>query len=463
MEQYDVIIVGAGPAGIFAAMTLKEDHPDLKVAIFEKGNPIEKRICPKRRTGKCVGCRPCNITTGFAGAGAFSDGKLSLSPDVGGELAEVLGYGETQDLIREVDQVYLRFGAGEQVYGLDQPDKIRAIRKKAIENDLKLIECPIRHLGTEVGFGIYQKIEKHIVEELGVTIHFRTPITGFIIEGGQVKGVRTAEGEARGDKVLVAVGREGSQWLSDQCDRNDIAADVGKVDIGVRLETRNEIMEEINQCLYEGKLVYYTPTFDDCVRTFCSNPGGIVSTEYYDGDLAVVNGHGYKAQDKKTDNTNFALLVSKGFTKPFNEPLSYGRHIAHLANMLTGGRILVQRYGDFTRGRRTTEARMTRSNIVPTLADAVPGDLGLVLPYRIMKDIDEMIVALDKVSPGLASEETLLYGVEVKFYSNRIAVDKRFQTNVEELYVMGDGAGITRGLMQASANGVYVARHLFDE
>jgi len=254
MEQYDVIIVGGRAGGHFCGHDPEGGSSRFEGGHFEKGNPIEKRICPKRRTGSAWAAGPATSPPAFAGAGAFSDGKLSLSPDVGGELAEVLGYGETQDLIREVDQVYLRFGAGEQVYGLDQPDKIRAIRKKAIENDLKLIECPIRHLGTEVGFGIYQKIEKHIVEELGVTIHFRTPITGFIIEGGQVKGVRTAEGEARGDKVLVAVGREGSQWLSDQCDRNDIAADVGKVDIGVRLETRNEIMEEINQCLVRGQV-----------------------------------------------------------------------------------------------------------------------------------------------------------------------------------------------------------------
>jgi uncharacterized FAD-dependent dehydrogenase len=458
--KYNVIIVGAGPAGIFAAMELKRRDPALKLALLEKGRPIEKRKCPKRLSGVCAGCKPCNITTGFAGAGAFSDGKLSLSPEVGGELPEIIGTEAVRELISYVDEIYLSYGADPHVYGVGDPAKIAAIRRKAIENDLKLVSCPVRHMGTEVGSTIYARIQKDLMDADGIDIRFNTPVTDLLVEEDRVTGVRTVEGELLADKVLVAVGREGSQWLSDLCRAHGIATTVGKVDIGVRLETRNEIMEEINDCLYEGKLKYYTPTFDDAVRTFCSNPGGVVSTEYYDGNLAVVNGHSYKAESMKTDNTNFALLVSKGFTRPFNEPISYGRHIAELANMLTDHKILVQRYGDFIRGRRTTEERLMRSNIEPTLKDAVPGDLGLVLPYRIMKDIDEMIVALDKVTPGLASEETLLYGVEVKFYSNRVSVDSDFKTNLENLWVMGDGAGITRGLMQASANGVYVARRI---
>ncbi len=464
MNSYDVIIIGAGPAGIFAALELKKNKPDLKVLMLEKGNAMKKRICPKRKTNVCIGCKPCNITTGFAGAGAYSDGKLSLSPDVGGELPEIIGYQKTKELISYVDDHYIQFGADPKVHGLDNPEKIRNIRTKAIKANLKLIECPIRHMGTEVGYEIYGSIEKHLIEELGVEIRFRTPAKSLIVEGGKAIGVVTEKDEAfYGENVLVAIGRDGSEWFKTMCDTYEISTEVGKVDIGVRVETRNEIMEEINESLYEGKLVYYTPTFDDKVRTFCSNPGGVVSTEIYDNNLAVVNGHSYKAKELKTDNTNFALLVSKGFTKPFNAPIAYGQHIASLGNMLTGNKILVQRYGDFMRGRRTDGERLYRNNIVPTLLDAVPGDLGLVLPYRIMKDIDEMIQALDQVSPGLASEETLLYGVEVKFYSNKVLIDDRFETNIQNLYVLGDGAGITRGLMQASANGVYVAHCLLEK
>ncbi len=461
--KYDVIIIGAGPGGIFAAMELAKKNKELKILMLEKGNSIEKRICPKRQTNVCIGCKPCNITTGFAGAGAYSDGKLSLSPDVGGELPEYIGYNTTVDLIKYVDDLYIEFGADKRVHGLDDPDKIRDIRTKAIQSNLKLIECPVRHMGTEVGYTIYQRIQNYLINDLGIDIKFRTPVQSLVVEDNAVVGV-VAKGETyRADKVLVAVGRDGSEWFTSMCEEYKVETKVGKIDIGVRLETRNEVMQEINEALYEGKLVYYTPTFDDSVRTFCSNPGGVVSTEYYDNQLAVVNGHSYKSDNLKTHNTNFALLVSKSFTEPFKEAVAYGKHIAGLGNMLTGNKIMVQRYGDFLRGRRTTEERLMRNNIRPTLIDAVPGDLCLVLPYRIMKDIVEMIQALDHVSPGLASDETLLYGVEVKFYSNKVTVDKNFQSSIKNLYVLGDGAGVTRGLMQASANGVYVARNLYNE
>lgn len=461
--KYDVIIIGAGPGGIFAAMDLAKKNKELKILMLEKGNSIEKRICPKRQTNVCIGCKPCNITTGFAGAGAYSDGKLSLSPDVGGELPEYIGYNTTVDLIKYVDDLYIEFGADKRVHGLDDPDKIRDIRTKAIQSNLKLIECPVRHMGTEVGYTIYQRIQNYLINDLGIDIKFRSPVQSLVVEDNAVVGV-VAKGETyRADKVLVAVGRDGSEWFTSMCEEYKVETKVGKIDIGVRLETRNEVMQEINEALYEGKLVYYTPTFDDSVRTFCSNPGGVVSTEYYDNQLAVVNGHSYKSDNLKTHNTNFALLVSKSFTEPFKEAVAYGKHIAGLGNMLTGNKIMVQRYGDFLRGRRTTEERLMRNNIRPTLIDAVPGDLCLVLPYRIMKDIVEMIQALDHVSPGLASDETLLYGVEVKFYSNKVTVDKNFQSSIKNLYVLGDGAGVTRGLMQASANGVYVARNLYNE
>ncbi len=457
--KYDLIIIGAGPCGIFTALELKKNNPDSSILILEKGNSIKKRICPKRKTGICIGCKPCNITTGFAGAGAYSDGKLSLSPDVGGTLPEYLGYEETQKLINYVDETYIKFGADDKIYGIDKEDEIRNIRKKAINANLKLVECPIRHMGTEEGYNIYFRIQEYL-EKIGVEMKFRNPVKDLILnEAGSIKGVM-ADQEYLSDKVVAAVGREGSDWLKDICVKHNIKTEVGDVDIGVRVETRNEVMEELNNAMYESKLVYYTPTFDDKVRTFCSNPGGEVSTEIYEGNLAVVNGHSYKSDDLKSSNTNFALLVSKHFTEPFNSPIEYGMHIARLGNMLSGNKVLVQRYGDFKRGRRTTGERLVRNNIIPTLKDAVPGDLSLVLPYRIMKSLDEMIIALDVVSPGLASDETLLYGVEVKFYSNRVIIDKDFQTNIKGLYVGGDGAGITRGLMQASVNGVVLANIL---
>lgn len=457
--NYDIIIVGAGPCGIFTALELKKLNPKKKILILEKGNSIRKRICPKRKTGLCINCKPCNITTGFAGAGAYSDGKLSLSPDVGGNLPIYIGYEETKILIDYVDEIYLNFGADKKIYGIDKEEEIREIRKKAIISNLKLVECPIRHMGTEEGYEIYSKIEEHL-KNIGVNLSYRNPVKDIILdENRNIKGV-LADKEYFSDKVVISAGREGSDWLRNICIKHGIDTETGDVDIGVRVETRNEIMEELNEAMYESKLIYYAPTFDDKVRTFCSNPNGEVSTEYYDGGLAVVNGHSYKSNSLKTENTNFALLVTKHFTKPFNSPIEYGMHIAKLGNILSGNKVLVQRYGDFKRGRRTTEDRLYRNNIIPTLKDAVPGDLSLVLPYRILKSIDDMLIALDNVTPGIASDETLLYGVEVKFYSNKVLTNKEFQTNIKGLYVGGDGAGITRGLMQASVNGVILGRIL---
>ena len=462
MEQnrYDVIIIGAGPSGIFCAYELKRQRPELKVLMIEKGRAIEKRQCPKRKTNVCMGCRPCSITTGFAGAGAFSDGKLSLSPDVGGNLPEILGYDKALELIRESDEIYLKFGADTKVYGVDKEKEIREIRRKAINANLKLIECPIRHLGTEEGYKIYERLQRHL-EAQGVEMQFMTMVTEINMEDGAVRSVTTDKGETwYADEVVAAVGREGADWFSHICNDHGIETQVGTVDIGVRVEVRDEVMKFLNENLYEAKLVYYTPTFDDKVRTFCTNPSGEVATEYYEHGLAVVNGHAYKSKEYKTSNTNFALLVSKNFTKPFNEPIEYGKHIAQLSNMLCGGKIMVQTFGDFQRGRRTTEERLCRNNLIPTLKDAVPGDLSLVFPYRIMLDIKEMLLALDKVTPGIASDETLLYGVEVKFYSNKVVVNKDFETSVKGLRAIGDGASVTRGLQQASANGLSVARSI---
>ncbi len=458
--NFDVIIIGAGPSGIFCAYELIEKKPDLKILMIEKGRPIEKRVCPKRKTKVCVGCKPCSITTGFAGAGAFSDGKLSLSPDVGGHLPDILGYEQATMLIQESDNIYLKFGADTNVYGVDKQKEIEEIRRKAIQANLKLIECPIRHLGTEEGYKIYTRLQEHLLAQ-GVHMEFNTMVKNILIENGQAVGVVTDKDDTfAAPEIVAAIGREGSDWFSHICGEHDIETQVGTVDIGVRVEVRDEIMEFLNKNLYEAKLVYYTPTFDDKVRTFCTNPSGEVATEYYENGLAVVNGHAYKSQEYKTRNTNFALLVSKNFTKPFKTPIEYGKHIAQLSNMLCDGKILVQTFGDFQRGRRTTEERLCRNNLIPTLKDAVPGDLSLVFPHRIMVDIKEMLLALDKVTPGIASDETLLYGVEVKFYSNKVVVNTDFETSISGLRAIGDGASVTRGLQQASANGISVARSI---
>ncbi|UWP58653.1 NAD(P)/FAD-dependent oxidoreductase [Ruminococcus gauvreauii] len=459
-NKYDVIIIGAGPSGIFCAYTLIQENPGLKILMIEKGRAIENRSCPKRRTQKCMGCSPCSITTGFAGAGAFSDGKLSLSPDVGGNLPEILGYEKTVQLLKESDDIYLKFGADSKVYGLDKEKELREIRKKAINANLKLVECPIRHLGTEEGYKIYQRLEDHLLSQ-GIQVKFNTMVTDITIEEGCAKNVVTQDGEIyQADEIVASVGREGADWLSHVCRDHGIETEVGTVDIGVRVEVRDEVMEFLNKNLYEAKLIYYTPTFDDKVRTFCTNPSGEVATEYYEHGLAVVNGHAYKSAEYKTNNTNFALLVSKNFTKPFKTPIEYGKAVAQLSNMLCDGKIMVQTFGDLRRGRRTTEERLCRNNLIPTLKDSVPGDLSLVLPHRIMVDISEMIMALDKVTPGIASDETLLYGVEVKFYSNKVVVDRDFQTSISGLRAIGDGASVTRGLQQASANGISAARSI---
>lgn len=464
MDRYDVLIIGAGPSGAFTAYEIIKKKPNAKILMIEKGRPIEKRVCPKRDTNVCVNCKPsCRITTGFSGAGAFSDGKLSLSTDVGGTLDEVVGKSKAQTLIDYVDSIYLSFGATKDVHGEFQTPEIEAIRKSAIENNLKLIDCPIRHLGTEESYKIYKQLQDHLIEN-GVTILFDTAVTNFEkdkktgkISKVLTKNLKTNTNEIyQADHIVSAVGREGSQWFKSLCDAHDVKTKVGTVDIGVRVEVRDEVMKFLNENLYESKLIYYTKTFDDKVRVFCSNPSGEVSTEYYDDGLAVVNGHAYKSKDLKTKNTNFALLVSLNMTEPFDDPIAYGKNIAKLGNQLAGNRILVQRYGDLLRGRRTTEERLYRNNITPTLKDAVPGDLSLVLPYRVMQDLKEMIETLDGVAPGMANDETLLYGVEVKFYSNKVCINEKCQTSIDNLYAIGDGAGITRGLSQASAMGAYL-------
>lgn len=475
MNSYDIIIVGAGPSGVFCAYKLITENPKLKIIILEKGRSIENRKCPKRVTGKCVNCNPCNITTGFSGAGAFSDGKLTLaSSETGGNLSELIPEEEVKRLVKETDDIYLSFGADTTLYGVDNKDDIQKIRTKAIQSNMKLVESPIRHLGTEASYEIYGKIEKKL-KELGVEIKFNTSVVDIMtvtnkaqiangVDKTRVTGVICADwSKYYADTVIVGAGREGSVWFKGICEKHHIKSVPGTVDIGVRVECRNEVMEELNK-LYESKLIYRTPTYSDKVRTFCQNPSGEVAMENYnlpDGShIVTVNGHAYKGKEHKTNNTNFALLVSKNFTEPFKEPLEYGVVYAKAANMLAGGTVLVQTYGDIKRGRRSTKERMQYGNVVPTMKDAEPGDLSLVLPHRIMVDIIEMIEALDKIAPGIANDETLLYGIEVKFYSNKVLINKECETNIHGLYAIGDSSSWTRGLSMASSMGILVAESL---
>ena len=466
-KDYDVIIVGAGPSGIFTAYETKKNQPEAAILLIEKGHSIEKRKCPKRKTGICANCSPCNITTGFSGGGSFSDGKLSINEDgeIGGDLAQYIGLEKFRKILHYTDALYVGFGADPTIYGNVKSVTVDAIRRSAIQAHMKLIDSGVRHMGTEKAYDIYSRIQKEL-EKLGIDMLFDTLVKDFVIETRpdgekQVLGVMTLDGQRiNAGRVVVGIGREGSEWLNTICKRYGINSKVGPGDIGVRVDTDAAITAEIDTTRYEAKLIYYTPTFEDKVRTFCWNPRGEVAEEKYGDSLAVVNGHSYKDEALKTGNTNFALLVSKNFTQPFKTPIEYGRYIAEMGNMLSGNKVLVQRYGDLKRGRRTTMERLSKNIVRPTLKDAVPGDLSLVLPYRIMQDIMETIEGLERVMPGLAGDSTLIYGVEVKFYSNRIVVDKHFQTNIHNLHVLGDGAGLTRGLMQASMNGVCMGRIL---
>ncbi len=454
-NEFDVIIIGAGPAGIFAALELSE-KTDLRVAILDRGADIDKRICPIREHGgKCRSCQPCAILDGWGGAGAFSDGKLTLSPAVGGHLAEILGEKSAVDLIREVDGIYRRFGAPKTVHGT-YSDEIEDLEKRAVGAELRFISVPIRHMGTERCVDIMRGMRDALLER-GVSIHTRTPVAQIITENGKVVGVETESGErVAAEMVITAPGRGGAAWLEAMSKKLGLSLARNPVDLGVRVELPASILEPITRLVYESKFLYYSRAFDDRVRTFCMCPYGEVSTEFA-GDVMTVNGHSFAKH--KTSNTNFAILVSKNFTEPFDDPIIYGKSIARLANLLSGG-IMVQRLCDLEAGRRTNAQRLERSVIKPTLPSATPGDLNLVLPYRYVVNILEMLHALDEIAPGVASRYTLLYGVEVKFYSNRLKLTPQLETEVENLFACGDGAGVTRGLIQASASGVVAAREI---
>lgn len=459
----DVLIIGAGPAGIFTAIEMIRKGTKKSILIVEKGQPIEKRSCPKAKTNKCMNCKPyCHITTGFSGAGAFSDGKLSLSPDVGGDFPALVGEDTVQELISYADGIYLEFGADTHVEGVDNDEEVKKIRMRAIQAGLKLVDCPIRHLGTEKAQDIYYSIEQYLLQN-GVEMMFGYECRNLILDGSECKGAIIAkngvETEIEATDVVVATGRRGAEWLEHLCSEHGIAHEPGTVDIGVRVEVRNEIMEKVNEVLYESKLIGYPQPFKNKVRTFCQNPGGFVAQENYDNDLAVVNGHSYK--ELKSSNTNLAILVSHNFSVPFNQPIEYAQKVGELSNMLGAGHILVQRFGDILDGKRTWQKELNQSNLKPTLPDAVAGDITAAIPYRAMVNIINFIKALDHVVPGFASAETLLYAPELKFYSNRVRMDENLNTSIKGLYCLGDSSGWTRGLMMASAMGVYMGRRIY--
>ena len=458
----NILIIGAGPAGIFTALELLKLGSKDSITIVEQGRLIEKRSCPKSKTKECVRCKPyCNITSGFSGAGAFSDGKLSLNcGEVGGDLPSLIGEQIAQDFVDYTDKVYLEFGADTHVEGAFQTDEIKEIRKRATIAGLKLANCPIRHLGTEKAHELYFNIEKYLIEN-GVKIIPETTCSDIIIENGECKGAVVGGKEMFADVVVVATGRKGADWLDEMCRAHGVGREAGVVDIGVRVECRNEIMEQVNNALYEAKLIGYPKPFCNKVRTFCQNPGGFVAQENYDNNLAVVNGHSFK--DLKSDNTNLAILCSHKFTHPFDDPIAYAKKVGEMVNMLGDDHILVQRLGDIKAGKRTWQEELSKTNLKPTLTDAVAGDITAAIPYRTMTNILNFIELMDKVVPGFASDETLLYAPELKFYSNRVKMDKNLNTNVKNLHCLGDASGWTRGLMMASVMGVYMARQLMNK
>lgn len=455
--DYDVIIIGGGPAGIFTALELLKSGKSIKILLLEKGKSIEKRYCISSDKGqKCIGCKPCSIMTGWGGAGAFSDGKLTLTTEFGGILGEYITDEVLMNLIEYIDKIYVDFGGTTEVHGTDN-GKIRELERKAAASDLRFIPAKIKHLGTDKCYEILKNMQEYLKDK--IEIRFLDSVDDILISEGQISGIRTTKGESfSAEYVVAAPGREGSDWFRNVTKKLNLDTAKNPVDIGVRVEVPAVVMQEIADAVYESKLIYYTKSFDDRVRTFCMNPNGKVVVENTEG-LKTVNGHSYK--DLKTSHTNFALLVSKDFTSPFDSPIAYGKYVASLANMLGDG-VIVQRLGDLLDGRRSTPERIKRSLLQPTLADAVPGDLSLVLPYRFLTDIIEMLQALDKIAPGVYSKHTLLYGVEVKFYSSRVKVSDKLETQIKNLFAIGDGAGITRGLAQASASGVFVAREILD-
>ncbi len=452
---YDVIVVGAGPAGIFAALELSQAS-DLRILVVERGRDIDGRRCVVQEDGSpCVLCSPCNLVAGLGGAGAFSDGKLTLSPQVGGRLVDYLNEIDTKELIDYVDSIYLKFGAPVKLHGIGP--EVEELRRQATLVGLRLTPVPIRHVGTEN----CRRILKTIREQLNSRVEFRLQTTASkLIVNNEVRGIETESGERFDCRYLIlAPGREGADWLSSEAGRLKLTKYNNPVDVGVRVEVPAVVMERLTDSLYEAKLDFLSSYFDDKIRTFCMCPHGEVTMETTGGNDPVITVNGHSYADRKTNYTNFALLMSTNFTEPFREPIAYGKYIARLANILSGG-VLVQRLGDLTEGHRSTPERIERNLIQPTLTNATPGDLSFVLPYRHLTGLVEMLQVMDRLVPGVASRHTLLYGVEVKFYSFRLKLSPCLETEVANMFAAGDGAGVSRGLIQASASGVIVAREI---
>ena len=451
--NYDVLIIGAGPGGIFSAYELTQLNPNLKVAVFEAGHELSKRKCPidGKKVKTCISCPSCSIMSGFGGAGAFSDGKYNITNDFGGTLYEYIGKSQALDLMNYVDDINVAYGgAGTKLYSTAGTK----IKKECMQNDLHLLDASVRHLGTDINYVVLENLYVHLKDK--VSFFFDTPVESISMMDGGYE-VKCKEQSYTCEKCIVSVGRSGSKWMEKICQELEIPTKSNRVDIGVRVELPAEIFSHLTDELYESKIVYRTPKYEDKVRTFCMNPKGAVVNENTNG-IITVNGHSYEDPAKQTKNTNFALLVAKHFSEPFKDSNGYGESIARLSNMLGGG-VIVQRFGDLIRGQRSTPKRIEESFVTPTL-NATPGDLSLVLPKRILDGIIEMIYALDKVAPGTANDDTLLYGVEVKFYNMEVEVNEHLQTKYDGLYVIGDGSGITHSLSHASASGVYVAREI---